>query len=123
MTPQRVAVLQALHDGSHHSPLDVFFLVRQTGMTETTVYRTLEFLRENGIITCTYDKGGHIIYEMPGSLHHHLVCRHCGARMEVGLSFLTDLSARLEAESGFHLVGEHQTLFGLCPECKGNEGV
>jgi Fur family ferric uptake transcriptional regulator len=47
MTPQRLAVLQALHDGGHLSPGQIFERVHQTGMTETTVYRNLEFLAGN----------------------------------------------------------------------------
>ena len=36
----------------------------QTGMTETTVYRTLEFLAGNGVVTGTQVGGGHLAYEL-----------------------------------------------------------
>ena len=42
MTPQRLSILQALHDGGHLSPTQIYERVHQTGMTETTVYRTLD---------------------------------------------------------------------------------
>jgi len=63
MTPQRLSILQALHEGGHLSPGQVYERTRATGMTETTVYRTLEFLAENGVVNPTQIGGGHLTYE------------------------------------------------------------
>jgi len=52
MTPQRIAILHALrHSGKHLSPRDVYQRARKDvpGLTEPTVYRTLEFLAKNGL--------------------------------------------------------------------------
>ena len=51
MTSQRLAILHVLrHAGTHLSPAEVYRLAKQEfpGLTEPTVYRTLEFLAENG---------------------------------------------------------------------------
>mgnify|MGYP003493023126 FL=1 len=51
MTPQRLAILHVLrHDGTHLSPAEVYKKARKEvpGLTEPTVYRTLEFLADNG---------------------------------------------------------------------------
>ena len=82
-TPQRLSILQALHEGGHLSPGQVSATRRATGMTETTVYRTLEFLAENGVVNPTQISGGHLTYELVGHDHHHLVCRACGASCDL----------------------------------------
>jgi Fur family transcriptional regulator, ferric uptake regulator len=118
MTPQRIAILQALHDGGHLSPAQIYERVRQTGMTETTVYRTLDFLASNGILLVANRGNGHLAYELSGASHHHLICRACGAQMEVDAALLAPAIGRIEGETGYSLDAGHLTLFGLCPVCK-----
>jgi len=118
MTPQRVAILQALHDGGHLSPAQVFSRVRQTGMTEATVYRTLEFLAENGIVYPAQNGGGHLTYELAGSSHHHLVCRACGAQVDLEAGALGTMIHQLEQQTGYRLDAGHLTFTGLCPDCQ-----
>ena len=120
MTPQRLAILQALHDGGHLSPAQVYARVRQTGLTETTVYRTLDFLAENGVVVVANRANGHQAYELAGATHHHLVCRSCGGQVEVEAGAVQDLIGRLEGQSGYRLDAGHLTLFGLCPICQEN---
>ena len=117
MTPQRLAILQALHDGGHLSPAQIFERVQQTGITETTVYRTLEFLAGNGILLVADRGNGHLAYELSGESHHHIICRTCGAQMEVDPTLITGAISQMEKETGFRLNAGHLTFFGLCPEC------
>lgn len=118
VTPQRVAVLQALHDGGHLSPLDIFGNVRHTGMTEATVYRTLEFLQENDIIYSAQNQFGHLTYELAGHAHHHLICRKCGAQVKLEPEAIQDILLNLEGQTGYNLKASHLTIFGLCPACQ-----
>jgi len=117
MTPQRVAILEALHDGGHLSPGDVYERVRQTGMSEATVYRTLEFLAGNGILLVADRTNGHLEYELSGESHHHIICQTCGAQMEVDPAMLAPAIRRIESQTGYRLTASHLTFFGLCPKC------
>jgi Fur family ferric uptake transcriptional regulator len=121
MTPQRLAILQALHDGGHLTPAEVYARVRQTGLTETTVYRTLDFLAANGVVQVANRANGHQAYELAGETHHHLVCRTCGGQMEIDTALVQDLVSRLEQQTGYRLDAGHLTIFGLCPVCKGDK--
>lgn len=123
VTPQRLAVLEVLHDGGHLSPGEVYERVqkRMPGMTEATVYRTLEFLAENGIIFAARPESGHLAYELAGRSHHHLVCRACGMQVEIHPDLLTAALAGIERESGYCLETGHLTFLGLCPACQGKE--
>lgn len=118
MTPQRVAILEALHHDGHLSPAQIYERVRSTGMTEATVYRTLEFLRANGIVFAAYNPDGHLTYDLAGASHHHLICRLCGAQVDLEAEALRGLIASLEQQSGYRLESSHLTLFGLCPRCQ-----
>ena len=117
MTPQRLAILQALHDGGHLSPAQIDERVQPTGMTEATVYRTLEFLAGNGMVNPAQIGGGHLTYELAGHDHHHLVCRVCGAQVDLEPDLLHGAISQLERQTGYQIDAGHLTFFGLCPEC------
>jgi Fur family ferric uptake transcriptional regulator len=118
MTPQRLAVLQALHEGGHLSPSQIFERVQQTGMTETTVYRTLEFLARNGVVLVADRGNGHLAYELSSKSHHHIICRNCGAQVDVAPELLAQAINQMEKDSGYLLNAGHLTFFGLCTECQ-----
>jgi len=121
MTPQRMAILHVLrHEGMHLSPTEVFKKARRElpGLTEPTVYRTLEFLADIALVRPSYSSNGHLTYEIAGSDHHHIVCRACGGEMEVDHTLLESLYRLLETTSGYRSIDSHVTFFGLCPKCQ-----
>ncbi|MBN2388254.1 MAG: transcriptional repressor [Anaerolineales bacterium] len=118
MTPQRLAILQALHDVGHLTPAQVYARVRATGMTEATVYRTLDFLAENDVVRVADRGSGHLAYELAGEDHHHLICRACGAQQEIPAEVLRGMLDALEGHTGYRLNAGHLTFFGLCPICQ-----
>jgi Fe2+ or Zn2+ uptake regulation protein len=121
MTPQRMAILHTLHHADGHiSPTEVYDRASQDipGLTEATVYRTLEFLAENGLVCSAHLNSGHLVYEIAKQEHHHLVCRKCGAEVQIDHAPLEQAYAALEASSGYRFIDSHMTFFGLCPECQ-----
>ena len=123
MTTQRMAILHVLrHEGTHLSPAAVYkkALKELPGLTEPTVYRTLEFLAENGLVRPSYAANGHLTYEIAGSEHHHMVCRNCGDEIEVEHALLESLYRILENTSGYRSIDSHMTFFGICPTCQKN---
>ena len=121
ITPQRIAILTYLYNSpGHYSPAEIYEKVSQTttGVTEATVYRTLEFLAKNNMIVATLNNNGHLVYEIGGHAHHHVTCRNCGANVEIDHTLLQKLYKQLEAASGYLLTTSHLTFFGLCPQCR-----
>jgi Fur family ferric uptake transcriptional regulator len=121
VTAQRLAVLHVLrHSHVRLSPAQIYQHARHElpGLTETTVYRTLDFLAENGLAWPIRLDKGHLVYEIAGSRHHHLICRRCGDGIEVPHAVLKSTYAKLEAASGYRRFDDHLTLFGLCPKCQ-----
>jgi len=125
MTSQRMAILHVLrHEGTHLSPADVYKKARKElpGLTEPTVYRTLEFLAENGLIRSSHVGNGHLTYEIASYDHHHVVCRSCGSEIEVEHALLESLYRKLESTSGYRSIDSHVTFFGVCPKCQTKRG-
>jgi Fe2+ or Zn2+ uptake regulation protein len=121
MTSQRLAILHTLrHAGTHLSPRQVYRQAKQElpTLTEPTVYRTLEFLAENGLARPSQTGNGHLRYEIAGNDHHHIVCRMCGDEIEVDHALLENLYRKLESSSGYVRIASHMTFFGLCPACQ-----
>jgi len=120
MTPQRQAILQILNEAvGHISPSDIFAQVRQSmpGLTEATVYRTLDFLAKNEMINPAQTARGHIVYEISRDNHHHLICRICGFEVQVEHAWVRSAYENIEDKTNFHLSMSHLTFFGICPEC------
>ncbi len=125
MTPQRMAILHVLHsEGAHLSPTEVFARAKETtpGLTEATVYRTLEFLSENGLARPAHVGSGKLVYEIAQQDHHHLICRKCSGEVQIDHTPLETVYAELESSSGFRSIDSHVTFFGLCPECQDTGG-
>ena len=121
MTTQRLAILHVLHhEGSHLSPAEIYKQARRklAGLTEPTVYRTLEFLVQNGLVRSSRASNGRLTYQIAGEDHHHMICRVCGSEMEIQHTLIEDLYRKLESTSGYLRIDSHVTFFGVCPKCQ-----
>ena len=120
MTSQRMAILHVLrHAGTHLSPGEIYKQARLElpGITEPTVYRTLEFLAENGLVRSSHSGNGHFTYQIAGNDHHHIICRVCGSEIEVDHTLLENFYHVLEKASGYRKIDSHLTFVGVCPDC------
>lgn len=120
MTPQRQAILRTLDEtGGHLSPSDIFNQVRESlpGLTEATVYRTLDFLAKNEMINPAQTANGHLVYEISRDDHHHLICRVCGREVQVEHAWVRSAYEQIEEKTNYHLSMSHLTFFGVCPDC------
>lgn len=123
MTPQRLAILQVLEDSHGHlSALEIFERAsrQMPGMTEATIYRTLDFLVANGLALIAHIGSGRIVYESAQHAHHHLICHVCGGSVAVGQADLQPVYDHLERATGYQLDSSHVTFFGRCPHCQQN---
>lgn len=120
LTPQRLAIMQILaEEGRHLSPAEIYqrAVQRLPGLTEATVYRTLDFLARNGLVLVAHIGDGRLVYEVAGHNHHHLICHECGGTVEIEHELLESLYDRLRDQTGFQIDHWHVTFFGLCPRC------
>ena len=121
LTPQRVAIMNVLHaEGGHLSATEIYARVHTSTprLTEPTIYRTLDFLVQNGLVSVTHTRDGKLRYELARHQHHHLVCSGCGQEQEVSQAQLQAIYDQVEQITGYRLTESHLTFTGLCPDCK-----
>jgi len=119
ITRARLEVLGLLQElGGHRSAdeLVAAFSARSTPRPRATVYHVLGMLERAGLVLVADAGPGRILYEAATRWHHHLVCRGCGAIVDVPC--LSATRPCLEPELPGALVDEAQVIFrGLCPAC------
>jgi Fur family ferric uptake transcriptional regulator len=84
------------------------------------VYRTLEGLRDAGIVASHEAAGAGATFEWAAgaTTHHHLRCVRCGATLEVSLPHLEGLEADIRRQTGFAANLRHLAISGLCEDCR-----
>lgn len=120
LTPQRLAILTVLRNAHGHlTPAEIYQQVAQEipGLTEATVYRTLNFLAEQRLVLVAHLGRGQLVYEFTEHDHHHLICRQCGEMQEIDHQELKELYEQFFDKTGYQINTIHSTFFGHCPEC------
>jgi Fur family ferric uptake transcriptional regulator len=124
LTPQRMMILDAIADSDGHiSAEEIHDAVRVAYpyLDISTVYRTLDLLKALHFVSETDLGEGHAQYELLSKgLHHHLICRQCGAVLDMDNSFLHPLRRAIREEYQFQAEIEHLAVFGICSACKQN---
>lgn len=126
LTPQREMTLQVLleNEKDHLSAEEVFMLVRQRfpEIGLATVYRTLELLAELSIVQKMNFGDGVARFDLrmegQAHMHHHLICKVCGALEEIQDDWLTDLELRLAREYGFKVTDHRLDFTGEYQKCR-----
>jgi Fur family transcriptional regulator, ferric uptake regulator len=120
-TPQRLLILEVLGDADGHVTADEIYQRVQEiypCINVSTVYRTLEALKDRGIVTETNLGEGRREFELrERGQHHHLVCKACGAVEAIDDDAFAPVRAYALERHGFRAEMEHYAVFGLCAAC------
>ncbi len=120
VTAPRVAILQVLLNGPHHATVeDLEERVRSTApdIHQATFYRTLAALEELGVVYHLHVDHGPSVWHIAVEEHEHLVCKSCGAIVEVPAESFDNLRASIADRYGFLLDTHHFVSQGLCRQC------
>lgn len=91
---------------------------RGEGIGLTTVYRTLQSMAAAGLVdTLRTDTGESLYRRCSAHHHHHLVCRSCGATVEVQGGQVEKWTAEVASAHGFSDVSHTVEIFGVCAGC------
>jgi Fur family ferric uptake transcriptional regulator len=116
-------VVEALHSvDTHISAEEIFFKLKEKYpyANISTVYRTLELLKELGLAAEIEIGDGVARYHAKEhSHHHHLICNKCGDIIELPVEELRPLSDSLMQQHNFKADLRHLAIFGLCSKCGG----
>lgn len=121
VTRGRVAVVEALErSGGHRTADDVAREMAAAGsaIPRASLYHALAALVAGGVVLVADAGPGTTRYEVAGTWHHHLVCRACGAVVDVPC--VRGERPCLEPDLAGARVDEAQVIFrGLCAMCAG----
>lgn len=129
MTAQRRLILETLDAiGGHPTAEQVFQAAHRRDATlhPTTVYRTLGWLADAGLVNPRHmeprgDRCEHYDPASP-SEHHHFVCTGCGRVIEFTPPQIEQIKQQFAALHGAAIQQASLTLHGLCAECRGDGG-
>jgi Fur family ferric uptake transcriptional regulator len=120
-TAPRVMVLRAL-EGEPHSSVDVVFnRVRADHGTVSTqgVYDVLRACVDAGIVRRIQPAGAPALYELRvDDNHHHLVCRDCGAVVDVDCAVGAAPCLEPMDRDGYEVDEAEVVYWGICPACQ-----
>jgi len=119
LTKQRAAVLRALGDGAHLSAETILDRVRREmpSVSLGTIYRTLDILREIGLVQIFSYAGSAARYEAALEKHHHVLCTTCKTLTDVRVEGLADIAHAIARREGFTDIDFALTIVGQCHEC------
>jgi len=120
VTAQRVAVLQAVA-AAPHSTTDAVVEVVRAGLgaiSRQAVYDSLGTLTDAGLLRRIEPAGSPARYERRvGDNHHHLVCRDCGAMVDVDCAVGARPCLTPIDDAGYEVDEAEVVYWGRCPDC------
>jgi Fe2+ or Zn2+ uptake regulation protein len=93
--------------------------LRDAGIGQATVYRTVQLLTDLGLLVRVQDRDGDVGFTAPPIGHSHpLVCGVCRRVVRFdGEGDLSGFEHALAAKTGFAIYGHHLEVYGICADC------
>lgn len=123
ITKVRSAIISILR--SAKKPISVqdiisFLYRKDLTANKTTIYRELEFLKNQNLVSEIDFGDGKKRYELDrGNHHHHIICVNCEAVSDI--DFDVDLDSHehdIAKKTGFKISQHSIEFFGLCKNCQ-----
>lgn len=121
ITSQRALIMDIIRQGRVHLDADEIYRrarSRQPRLSLSTVYRTLQKLKELGLVEELHFDETHHHYEVtPSAEHHHLLCLGCGRVIEFRQPLTRYLKRNVAAARDFDIVNTEVHVTGYCNLC------
>jgi Fe2+ or Zn2+ uptake regulation protein len=120
VTRPRLAVLSAVHDHPHADTHSLITVVRRDfgEVSHQAVYDVLRDLTEAGLVRRFQPTGSLARYEARvGDNHHHVVCRSCGAIVDVACAVGDTPCLTAPDHVGYDIDEAEVIYWGRCPQC------
>ena len=122
-TKQRQTVIEVFLESQNHVDAEgLLDNIKSRGFNIglATVYRTLNLLREAGIVEQRSFADGRTLFEVahPDEHHDHLVCLKCQKVVEFENQQIENLQDQIAEKYGFNLITHRLDLFGHCRDCR-----
>jgi len=122
VTPQRVAILQAVESAGTHPDADTVYRAvsrKYPHISRDTVYRTLAMMEEREIIGSVLFVGNAKRFDPNTARHHHLVCIRCRRIFDFEEKRFDHLAPPASAVERFKVLRTTVHVEGICDACQG----
>jgi len=118
-TPQRLAIVSALHRAGHLNIDSLYALMLKTfsSISLATIYKNMHLMIENSFIEEIKIPEQKSVYELTKSAHSHLVCKTCGLVEDITLN-MSDILNETTSKSHFVISKTDLVLSGYCKDCQ-----
>lgn len=121
-TSQRESILEEILNVKGHFEIeDMVKRIKEKNIpvSRATVYRTLNILKEMGLVNEVIKYKNKTIYEISLKQHHdHLICTKCGSIIEFSEEEIEKLQDKICKEYGFKPETHRLEIFGICKNCR-----
>lgn len=125
VTPQRLAIYNVLSNTTEHPSAEMIFSKLQEfypTMSLATVYKTIEILKEIGLVQILNVGEESFRYDANTDTHPHVRCLVCNRVDDI---YGVDESAyvnQISEKTAYRLSGQQFYFYGVCPECQSKAG-
>ncbi|WP_026477752.1 transcriptional regulator PerR [Alkaliphilus transvaalensis] len=122
ITPQRIAVYNALKDSPTHPNAEaVYNKLAPTYPTISlaTVYKSLELFEELGLIQVINVGENSFRYDFIATSHPHLICTKCQKVEDLFEDSFSELASVVEEKTNYKISKQQLSFYGVCPSCSG----
>lgn len=124
VTPQRLAIYNMLSSTKSHPNAEMIFNELQAlypTMSLATVYKTMEILKEIGLIQVLNAGEDSFRYDADTSNHPHIRCTQCGRVDDVDNIDLEAFVNQVSKGTKYQIMGQQFYFHGICPDCQHKE--
>lgn len=127
-TRQRAEIVDLLEGTEEfRSAQQLHAMLRDGGSTVglATVYRTVQALSIAGEVDVLLTGDGESLYRLCArrAHHHHLVCRSCGATVEIDGPGVEEWAAEVARQHSFADIEHTVEIFGTCRSCRAEQAL
>jgi Fur family transcriptional regulator, peroxide stress response regulator len=121
VTPQRLAIYSVLAATKSHPSAEMIFTELQPSyptMSLATVYKTIEILKEIGLVQVLNAGEDSFRYDANTDNHPHIRCMTCGRVDDLFGIDISDFVGDVSASTSYQVTGQQFYFYGICPECQ-----
>ena len=121
LTRQKATILEILRSVESHPTAEWIYQEARKkipGLSLGTVYRNLNQLRDNGIISELNYGSSQSRFDGRSDQHYHFCCLSCGSVLDIPMPVIKSVETKAKAASDFLITGHRLEFYGLCSGCQ-----
>lgn len=127
VTKQRLQIFREIMSKKGHFEIEDFvhrLKNKNIKVSRATVYRTLNILKDIGLINEVVKFGNKTYYEVGTKEHHdHLICVSCGKFIEFHDDAIENIQDKVCKEFNFRPMHHRLEIYGVCENCSKKNGA